>query len=113
MTVPDEEVAPDYGLITPLAVPPDSHVPDGLDDGSSPDEYDRYFRIVRDQPGLLDWTRSCLSVEARVRADLDRSGLPDEDRGRVLEGLLAIHRVTLERWLAAADAVAEDPDEER
>lgn len=107
----DDAIEPDFGLISPLAVPPDSHVPEGLTEGSSPEEYDRYFRIVREQTGLLDWTRSCLQVEARLRADLERSGLSTEDRGRVLEGLLAIHRVTLERWLAAADTIMDNPEE--
>jgi hypothetical protein len=104
--VAHDDVAPDYGLISPLAMSPDSRVPEGLTEGSSADEYDRYFRIIREHPGLLQWTRNCLDVEARVRDDLDHSGLSAEDRGRVLEGLLDIHRVTLERWLAAGQAAA-------
>ena len=102
----DDDVTPDYGLISPLAIPPHSRVPEGLTDGSSAEEYDRYFRIIREHPGLLEWTRDCLEVEARVREDLARSGLPSEDQGRVLGGLLDIHRVTLERWLAAGEAAA-------
>lgn len=98
-----EDTPPDFGLVSPLAVPPDSRVPEGISEGSDPEEYDRYFRILRDQPGLPDWTRHCLRLEADLVADLDRSGLPAEDQGRVLEGLLAIYRVTLERWLAAAE----------
>ncbi len=90
--------------MTPLAVPPDSRVPEGLATGSSPEEYDRYFRILRDRPGLPEWTRHCLRVEAELVADLDQSSLPREERGRVLEGLLAIYRVTLEHWVAAAEA---------
>ncbi|MFG1951381.1 hypothetical protein [Micromonospora sp. NPDC048830] len=97
----------DYGLVSPLAVPADSRVPDGLTEGSGPAEYDRYFRIVRDHPGLPDWTRGCLRVAAELVADLERSSLPAEDRVRVLEGLLAIQRVTLERWVAAAADDAE------
>lgn len=106
-----EDTPPDFGLVTPLAVPPDSRVPEGLADGSSPEEYDRYFRILRDRPGLPEWTRHCLRVEAELVADLDRSSLPREERGRVLEGLLAIYRVTLEHWVAAAEA-AEARDSE-
>jgi hypothetical protein len=98
-----EDTPPDFGLVAPLAVPPDSRVPEGLADGSSPEEYDRYFRILRDRPGLPEWTRHCLRVEAELVADLDRSSLPREERGRVLEGLLAIYRVTLERWVDAAE----------
>jgi hypothetical protein len=101
--VTSEETPPDFGLVSPLAVPPDSRVPEGLPDGSSTEEYDRYFRILRDRPGLPDWTRHCLRVEAELVTDLDRSSLPPEDRERVLEGLLGIYRVTLEHWLAASD----------
>ncbi|MEO3780391.1 hypothetical protein ABGB16_26970 [Micromonospora sp. B11E3] len=102
-----DDAALDYGLVSPLAVPADSRVPDGLTEGSGPAEYDRYFRIVRDHPGLPDWTRGCLRVAAELVADLERSSLPAEDRVRVLEGLLAIQRVTLERWVAAATDDAE------
>jgi len=101
--VTTEDVPLDFGLVSPLAVPPDSEVPDGLSEESSPEEYDRYFRIRRDRPGLLDWTRHCLRIETELVSDLDQSGLSAEDQGRVLEGLLAIYRVTLERWLAAAE----------
>lgn len=99
-----EDTPPDFGLVTPLAVPPDSRVPEGLAAGSSPEEYDRYFRILRERPGLPEWTRHCLRVEAELVADLDRSSLSREEQGRVLEGLLAIYRVTLEHWLAVAEA---------
>lgn len=112
-----DESAPDYGLISPLAIPPESRVPEGLTPGSSPEEYDRYFRILRDHPGLLGWTRDCLRVDAELLADLERSNLPIEDRYRVLTGLLAIHRVTLQRWLAAGEAAQRrqeaPPEEER
>jgi hypothetical protein len=111
----DEDAPPDYGLISPLAVPPESRVPEGLPEGSGPAEYDRYFRILRSHPGLVGWTRDCLRVEAELVADLERSGLPAEDRYRVLVGLLGIHRVTLERWLAAVETAesAEPRVEER
>jgi hypothetical protein len=113
--VSQHDVTPDYGLISPLAMPPHSRVPEGLTDGSSAEEYDQYFRIVRQHPSLLEWTRTCLEVEAKVREDLDHSGLGAEDRGRVVEGLLDIHRVTLERWLAAGQAATggECADDER
>jgi len=107
-----EDTPPDFGLVTPLAVPPDSRVPEALADGSSPEEYDRYFRILRDRPGLPEWTRHCLRVEAELVADLDRSSLPREERGRVLEGLLAIYRVTLEHWVAAAESAEAGRDSE-
>ncbi len=101
-----DEQPPDFGLVAPLAIPPESRVPDGLTEGSDEAEYDRYFRILRDDPGLLDWTRNCLRVEADLLDDLERSSLSAEEREKVLEGLLAIHRVTLERWLAAGETAA-------
>lgn len=99
-----DDQAPDYGLISPLAVPADSRIPNGSTGGSGPAEYDQYFRIVRDHPGLLEWTRTCLRIEVELLDDLKQTSLSFEDRSRLLEGLLSVHRVTLERWLAAAEA---------
>lgn len=101
-----EDITPDYGLILPLGIPSDSLVPDPATGASGPAEYDRYFRILRDHPGLLDWTRSCLRIEAALLEDLAHSTLPVRERNRLLEGLLSVQRVTLERWLAAAEAAA-------
>jgi hypothetical protein len=99
----DDEVPPDFGLIAPLAIPPDSKVPDPETGASTPDEYDVYFRIVRDDPSLLAWSRTCLRIDEELRSDLDRSSLSATDRAQILEALLAVHRVTLERWVAAAE----------
>lgn len=99
----DDEVPPDFGLIAPLALPPDSLVPDPETGSSTPDEYDVYFRIVRDDPSLLAWSRTCLRIDQELRSDLDRSSLSLDEKTKILEALLAVHRVTLERWVAAAE----------
>lgn len=102
---PDEPV-PDYGLISPLAIPPDSKVPDPATGTSTGTEYDLYFRIIRDDPSLVGWSRTCLRIDHELRSDLDRTDLSAEEKYRIVEGLLAVHRVTLERWVAAAEAAA-------
>lgn len=99
----DDEVPPDFGLIAPLAIPPDSKVPDPETGSSTPDEYDVYFRITRDDPSLLAWSKTCLRVDQELRSDLDRSSLSLDEKTKILEALLAVHRVTLERWVAAAE----------
>jgi hypothetical protein len=99
----DDEAPPDYGLISPLAIPPESKVPDPETGASNEAEYDLYFRITRDDPTLLGWSRTCLRVADELRADLDRTSLSAEDKYRIMEGLLTVHRVTLERWVAAAE----------
>lgn len=101
-----DEPVPDYGLISPLAIPPDSKVPDPATGTSTGTEYDLYFRIVRDDPSLVGWSRTCLRIDQELRSDLDRTGLSAEEKYRIVEGLLAVHRVTLERWVAAAEAAA-------
>lgn len=104
---PDYGVPPDYGLVAPLALPPDSHVPDPATGASTSAEYDRYFRIVRDDPGLLPWTRTCLRINGELIEDLQATELPAEDRCRILRGLLTVQQVTLERWVAAGETAAE------
>jgi hypothetical protein len=100
---PEDEVPLDFGLISPLAIPPDSKVPDPEKGTSGDAEYDLYFRITRDDPSLVAWSRTCLRIDDELRSDLDRSRLSAEEKYRILEGLLAVHRVTLERWVAAAE----------
>jgi hypothetical protein len=116
MTDPDggvDQPELDHGLIEPLAIPPDSLVPDPATGTSNEVEYDLYFRVVREDPGLLAWTRSCLRIDGEMMADLHRTGLSAEDRCDILQGLLTVHRVTLERWVSIGEAVeAGRPEEE-
>jgi hypothetical protein len=100
----DEEADLDHGLIAPLALPPDSKVPDPETGASNDAEYDLYFRIVRDDPSLLEWSRTCTRIERELLDDLDRTSLSGEEKYRVLHGLVTVYRVTLERWVAAADS---------
>jgi hypothetical protein len=105
----DDGVPPDYGLVAPLALPADSHVPDPATGSSTSVEYDRYFRITRDDPGLLPWTRTCLRINGELLEDLQGSELSAEDRCRILRGLLTVQQVTLERWLAAGESAGDEP----
>lgn len=99
----------DHGLVLPLAIPPDSLVPDPVTGLSNPAEYDLYFRMARENPGLLAWSRSCLRIDVELLDDLQRTGLSAEDRCQILQGLLTVHRVTLERWVALAETAVATP----
>jgi hypothetical protein len=48
--------------ISAISLPPDSKIPNPADGLSSSAEYDLYFCILRDKPGLLKWSCSCLAV---------------------------------------------------
>lgn len=93
---------PDYGLIAPISIPNDGKIPDAEAGRSNRDEYDRYFRIVREDPELTRWSRSCLDVQQRILDDLDATELSAEDRCDILAGCVVILISTLERWLAPA-----------
>jgi hypothetical protein len=101
-----ESAPPDYGLITPISIPEDGKIPDAAVGTSSRDEYDRYFRLVREQPELVTWSRSCLDVQRRLLDDLWSTGLSAEERCDILAGCLVVLLSTLEKWLVP-DAVAE------
>jgi hypothetical protein len=104
--VTEDEVL-DYGLISPLALPPDAKVPDPQTGSSTEAEYDRYFRIVRENPGLLEWSRTCVRIDRELMADLERTSLSAEEKYKVLQGLNTVYGVTLERWVAAGEAALE------
>ena len=107
----DEQPALDHGLVAPLALPPDSKVPGGEAEGSNEEEYDLYFRIVRDDPSLLGWSRTCTRIDGELMEDLERTSLSADEKVRVLQGLLAVYRVTLERWVAAGEAALAQSDD--
>ncbi|MDP9120405.1 MAG: hypothetical protein M3O15_03410 [Acidobacteriota bacterium] len=95
----DEKDAPSLAsLIATLALPDGSKVPDPADGRSTLGEYDRYFRIVRDSPSLLRWTRTCLDLLGMQLRDLSTSNLDWQEKCQILEGMLLIHRITLEKW---------------
>ena len=100
----NEHPAPDYGLVSPLSIPEGSKVPDPKTGVSGPEEYDLYFRILRDNRGLLAWSESCLRIGGALLDDLRDADLSAEDKLRILEGLVSVQRVTLERWVALGNA---------
>ena len=102
---------PDYGLISPITLPADARMPDAATGGSSQSEYDNYFRLVRERPGLVAWTQSCLDVQRRVLADLDATELSAEERFDIVAGCLVVLQGTLEQWLAIDDVIDDVRDE--
>jgi hypothetical protein len=97
----DNEQLLDYNLIEPITIPHDSRVPGAH---AGPDEYDRYFRIVRDRPGLLSWSRTCLDIQEQVLQDLACAELTAEERCELLQGFLIVQSVTLAKWVRAGEA---------
>lgn len=94
----------DYGLIAPISIPSGSKVPDPASGASTSEEYDAYFRILRDAPDdLLSWSRTCLAVQERLLADLERTSLDAEDKCEILKGFLLVQRITLQRWVQAKE----------
>lgn len=93
---------PDHGLIAPVAVPADHRVPDAVTGLATPAEYDRYFRLVRSDVGLAEWTRSCLDVNREVIDELQSTSLSGDDRLSMVTGLVAALDITLSQWLAVA-----------
>jgi hypothetical protein len=99
---------PDAGalvnLIATLSIPEGSKVPDPADGKATTAEYDRYFRIVRDNPDLLKWSRTCIDLLGIQLADLSTSTLDWQEKSRILEGMLLIQRITLEKWIKLGEA---------
>lgn len=106
--------APDYGLITPISIPSDSKVPDPASGASTPQEYDAYFRILRDAPDdLLSWSKTCLAVQERLLAELEETSLAAEDKYEMLKGFLLVQRITLQRWVTAKEGAGPSQATER
>lgn len=96
-------IPPDYSLIAPLGLPTNSKVPDPASDTSTPEEYDLYFRIVRDHPDLLAWTRTCLGHwEHRLKL-AQQFGATDVITARDEQAVQEV----LEKTRGGADAVLE------
>lgn len=96
----------DYGLIAPISIPSDSKVPDPASGASTSQEYDAYFRILRDAPDdLLSWSKTCLAVQERLLEELEQTSLTAEDKCEILRGFLLVQCVTLQRWVTAAEEV--------
>ena len=103
MDTRDGEVM-DSRLIAAISLPSDARIPDGRDGRATSDEYDLYFRIVRDDPGLAQWTRTCVDTLDAQLADLELTSLSGEQKCQILSGILLIFQATLRQWLAAGEA---------
>lgn len=105
MSDKDEDPSLNAEVILPLSIPADSKIPDPLTGVSSPDEYDLYFRILRNNPGLLEWSRTCLDIYDLQLKDLDQTSLTVEEKVQILEGILLIQRFTLEKWVKTGETI--------
>ncbi|MFC4076187.1 hypothetical protein [Salinithrix halophila] len=89
----------DYGLIQPLTIPPESKIPDPFHGNSTAEEYDQYFRLVRNSPDLANWSKACLGLYENHLRDLDMTSLDEADKYQILKGWINVFQVTLERWV--------------
>jgi hypothetical protein len=96
-----------------LRLPNDSRVPDPSTGAATSGEYDTYFTLERTRVDLREWTADCLSVEQDLLRDLPDSGLSEEERRQIAEGLVVLHRTTLEQWTRSAAASAQAGGERR
>lgn len=108
MSKENQRAAPLERLMATLSIPESSKVPDPADGRSTMPEYDRYFRIVRDNPDLVKWSRTCIDLLGIQLADLSTSTLDWQEKSRILEGMLLIQRITLEKWVKLCEAGKEE-----
>jgi hypothetical protein len=97
-------------LIRPIGLPEDSKVPDPTSGVSTSEEYDIYFRIVRENPDLLAWTRTCLDIQKAQIEELDHTSFSQEEKYELLRGLTVVYGITLERWARIGEALKRDGD---
>jgi hypothetical protein len=100
-----DEVCSDDDLLAMISLPAGSQVPDPSTGLSTSEEYDLYFRILRDNPGLLEWSRVCLSVYDAQLKDLDQTSLTPDEKLQILHGILLVQRVTLEKWVKTGESL--------
>ncbi|SFJ86763.1 hypothetical protein [Thermoflavimicrobium dichotomicum] len=98
----------DYGLIEPLTIHERSKVPEALTEGCTEQEYDLYFRLKRESPDLLAWSKSCIQLYEKQLQDLDQTNLEDIDKYQILKGWLHVFQVTLENWVKACEGKQEE-----
>src|SRR5688572_6880637 len=102
-----EDDAAAIRLPDPISIPTQSMTPGGPESAMSTEqEYDRYFGIVRENPDLVKWSRSCLSVQQDVSADLIGTGMPAEAQADLMRGLVLVLRSALSSWVAVAGAAS-------
>jgi hypothetical protein len=103
----DERIS-DFGLIAPIAIPRDARIPDPVTGMSTVAEYDRYFRIVRTAPDLVEWSRVSARLHDDIMRELDATSLSGEQRCNLTRGLAFALRAALERWVQLADRLQRD-----
>jgi hypothetical protein len=91
-----------------LSIPSESKVPDPINGLSTPAEYDLYFRILRNNPGLLEWSRSCLDTYDSQLQELDSTTLTAEEKYQIAIGIVLVQRITLERWVKTGEAIRKE-----
>ena len=102
----DEAV--DSRLVAAISLPDDARIPGVHDGRATSEEYDRYFRIVRNDPDLPEWTRTCVDTLDAQLADLELASLSGEQKCQILGGILLIFQATLRRWLASGEALGDE-----
>ena len=106
----DDDPEVTHDTLLAISIPEDSLIPD--EQGrSSAIEYERYFRISRENLGLLTWTRTCLETLHLQMQDLTTAEMSFEDKFNVLQGMVQIYQTTLDRWVHTLEATREDAAE--
>lgn len=90
-------------LISAISIPESSRIPDGHG-RSTPAEYDLYFRILRENSGLVDWSRTCVSTLDAQLDDLENSSLSEEEKNLILQGMIQVISTTLQKWIRLSEA---------
>jgi excinuclease UvrABC ATPase subunit len=103
-----EKVAENEELIAAISIPAGSKIPNPSSDLSTPTEYDMYFRIIRSNGGLIEWSRACLDIFDRQVRDLENTSLTLEEKSFILQGILTIHKITLEKWVKAGEILQQE-----
>jgi hypothetical protein len=96
-------------LIAHLSIPEGSKIPDPSTGLSTPAEYDRYFGLCRDNPGLVDWSRMCVAIYEAQLDDLNTTTLKPEEKCEILKGIVLVQRLTIEKWIKAVEAAQDRP----
>lgn len=91
-----------------LSVPHDSRIPDPPTRRSSPDDYDLYFGLTREDADLLEWSRSCLAIMDAQRSSVIESSMPPDDKISILHGMSLVLELVLEKWLEGAASHGRD-----
>ena len=99
----EEKILPDYGLIKPITIHPDSKVPYSLSAVSTDEEYDLYFRLQRNALDLLEWSKSCIDIYENHIKDLEESNLTDREKYEIIKGWGNIFQIALENWIKSCE----------